>query len=1264
MKKWFKPLAFALALAVVFTSLQVPLPVGAITVPDSDAVDTAPQSVGDVDTKAKTNTSDVFPQTDTAYQDIMSAANGGQYFITAQPASALVLSDVINLNESMQSPNYDKGVIDLPRLSAQYYYAFGGSQSFFYLGNTVYPTLCWTDSSIGQSATLCIYERNSNTMVFQCQIVNPSLWGIDMADMSDTSCDMVNELVNAGDAVHFYETNLTLYDPAMHKDSIVMPNYVYTPDKEYSTMSGIAYDNVCVTDNAYEFKRLVMTPAGITTHYNVKDYIAGFDSSVRAALLFAGSKFEDCSFDCNTGEVTTKVTSADDKNLYFFIATTGKCYFSTVLVESIPNDTELDQVTTDNPFHHEWVSSNTYSVLYDKADNPDYPDFGPVSYDDWFSYASKNHGIDLMSGKYGFMYRGTSDKTNVNIYAKALMYAGVEPHVATLDLLKQKRSIQLEYMVMRPGETKFNLVKTESVYTDDFSFDNLLALDEIEGYEATEWCLDQECTKIFKNNVNIDTTANTRFTIYATYKWIGGTYSVVYYNDVANVQTTQTYNTDEKPKLPEIPQAQPGYGFRNWYIVESTMAENGTPYDANTFVPETGKSYLFKTMWDVKGIITQVLTSKLTYYVGDKVDKNLLEVHVQYDNDGNTKVLKPEEFTLEQETIDKAGVNQFWVIYPETNARGMCEITGLTVAPMALNVNYLGGDTTVGTQLRTNNFRVELQYNNGNSEVINQFTINPTTIATIGTNNITISYGDISTTVQIKGISADNPTGAEIRSLNATFVGTKPKVNQKINAKDILVVVDYADGTNRTIPSDQFQFTPDTFSSAGRQRITVVYAGKNTSCEVDVEAVNASAGNNNNNSNTNNQNTNNKPTSTTGNNTSSTTTQSRPTPTTSTNNNTANKNNTAANTSSNKNQTGQSNSDKKESDAEEKEYGDSGLAAIFGNEILEPKGDSGTSIGYMHGSNILTNVMRNSADEAMVNEVDILKLIKEAGDNASSLSINLVNGASGNDITSEMLELINEKTLSLYVNMLSPMNNEVVVGRWIFVGGQLDSTDMTINPNINYETFDKPSDRLLAISLNNTTYPKGVSLTAYPAVETYGSGQLIRLYSCTVTREHSKMLRTFPWQDSANAIELDPYTDIYYCLSDAMEVYEDGSDLNINLNEVSIEDPKPDEETETGEEIGDDFWDTPEDPVTPVKKSIPAWMFIVLGVAALLLLLLIIVMAVLMIKKKSRHRTDFDDDDDELPTGSDDVEFDFDDDEEDSELPVDGEQDAELDGLE
>ncbi len=1190
MRKWFKCFAVLLSLSIVFSSVQPPITVTAVgSTGRSVAAD--------------------FPQTEEAYNAIMSEAKGGAYFITCQPASAIRLSDVVTLTADMLSPNYTKGVVDLPRLGSSYYYAFGGSQTSFYLGQTVYPTLCWTDASKGTSATLCIYERNTNSVVYSCTIVNPDLDGLNMADMVDASTDLVTGLVNDGGDVRKYSEKLTIYNPDMHKSCIVMPNYVYTPNVSIDTLTGKSFDNTSVEESAYKFKRLVMTPSGVTSKYNIKDYLEYYSRAYRSAVLFAGSKFDDCYFDGNIGEAVTKVTSSDVDPLYFFIATQDKCYFSVVTLSSIPNEDVLTQADASKP-KQTWISSEQNSVLYHPDDNPDFPDFGPVSYDEWFSYAAKAYHIDLMSGKYGFTYRSNSTIENANLYAYTLMYAGVEPNVITLDLKKQPKQVQLEYMVMEPGDTKYKLKSTETRDADTFDFSTLLTLDSKENYTPTEWCIDPECTKPFATNVTIDPTANSKYTLYSTYKWSGGKYSVVFYNDVTNTQSEVSFNLDEKPRLPEIPDPQPGYGFRNWYIVDSTSATDGIPYDANSFTPEQDTKYLFKTMWDIKGIITQVLTSKLTYYIGDKVDKNLLEVYVQYNNEGDTRILGVDEFELEQETIDKAGVNQFWVVYPETHARGMCEITGLTVAPSSLDVTYLGGDTTVGTSLKQSAFNVTLLYNNGSTEKIDQFTINPTTVQTIGMNNITISYGDVSTTVQIKGISVDNPTGAEVRSLSASYIGNKPKVNQKINAKDLLVVAEYADGTNKTLSSSQFQFTPDQFTTAGSQRITVVFGGKNTTCDVQVEKVNAPNSSNNNNNNNNSSTK--KPTTTSGGSKGSTTTTPRPNTSTNKNNNTSNNTNTNSNQNKPNNNTNtNSNNNSNENDFD--------LSSLFSEAAaVTPKDGKGTSIGYINGSNILTNVMSSGADEATVNDVDILTMIEEIGDNATSLTITLVNGASGNDITPEMLQLLQSKTISLYINMVSPVNKDVIVGRWIIVGGQLDNTEVTLNPNINYEVIDKPSDRLLAISLNNVTYPKGCTLTAYPAIETFASGQLIRLYSCSVNRDESKMIKTFPWQDMSNALDLNVYESIYYCLSDAMEAYADGSDLNVDLNEVSLADPEAEmQEVPTPEEpeVGDDFWDEPAEP-TPTKRTLPPWMFIVLGIAGLLLLLLIIIMVLVATKRK------------------------------------------------
>lgn len=1197
MKKIVRKFAWLLAIAMLFTSIQFPTAV-----------------------KAASNA----PLYDATYNTIMSTANGGRYYITSQPSSALPLESVTELTVDNLSPNYTQGVVDLPRLAAQYYYAFSGSQTAFYLGDTVYPTLCWTDSAKGQSVTLCIYERNTNAVMYSCTIVNRDLDGVDMSDFEDCSTQILSGLVDAGQDARLYEKRTTIYSPDMHKSCIVMPGYVYTPDEDYPNFTD-AYSSFDVSMNSYAYKRRVMTPSGVTSTYNVKDYLEGYATDPRSALLFAGSKFEDCSFDGNTGAVTTKVTSSDLDELYFFIATNDKCYFSVVMLDAIPNEEELTKTDPDAK-SFDWVSSQSNSVRYDKDHNPDYTDFGPISYDEWFSYAAKTYGVDLMSGKYSFTYHGDTTQNGVNLYAYALMYAGVAPHAATLNLLRQPTQVQIEYMVMTPTDTAYKLVKTESFDAEKFSFDNLLKLDKIDNYEPVDWCIDPECTQPFRTNATIDPAKNSKYTLYSNYKWAGGKYSVTFYNDVTNVQTTQTFNMDEMPVLPANPEAQPGYGFRNWYIVDSVTADDGTPYVASTFKPEENRTYLFKTMWDVKGVITQVLTSKLTYYIGDKVDKDLLKVYIQYDNEGNTRVLESSEFELEQDTITKSGVHQFWVIYPATNARGMCEITGLAVAPMKLDATYLGGDVTVGTSLKTGDFRVNLTYNNGNSELINQFNISPTTVSQVGDNNVTISYGDLKTTLKIKGITKDNPTGEELTKLEVKYVGSSPKLDQKVNANDLLVVATYG-SRSVTLYSDAFQYSPDKFSSEGTQRITVVYGGKSASCDVTVTRDTASNSNNNNNNNNNNSNNNN--------NNSTTTTPNKPNTSTSKPSSSNNTNNSAT---TSKDKDTDKDKDKDKGDDTDKTQVDDplGLGSLFGDDVLTPKGGLGTSIGYMHGSNILTNVMSSRGPEATVNEVDVLEMIHDVGDNATSLTVTLVNGASGNDITPEMLELVKDKTLSLYINMVSPLNQDIILGRWIIVGGQLDNTEVTLNPNIAFETIDKKSDRLHTIQLGTIEYPMGVSVTAYPAVETYGSGQLIRLYSCSAGRTDAELLKTFPWQDSSNTVELDPYKSLYYCLSDSLEQYPDKGDLNVDLEEVSVNDPvEPTEPEEPTDEVGDDFWDETDEtqPVVPEKKGGINFLLIALGLAGLLLLILIITMVVLIIKRrkpgnrKSKDDDEYDDED-------------------------------------
>ena len=101
---------------------------------------------------------------ETLYNQMFSVP-ASAYYITCQPASAIILTDDVNLTPSMISPNYDAdegkgGVVDLPRLQADCKYVLSNDNPNYILQPTLYPTLSWTNAAIGTDVTLYIVDTD------------------------------------------------------------------------------------------------------------------------------------------------------------------------------------------------------------------------------------------------------------------------------------------------------------------------------------------------------------------------------------------------------------------------------------------------------------------------------------------------------------------------------------------------------------------------------------------------------------------------------------------------------------------------------------------------------------------------------------------------------------------------------------------------------------------------------------------------------------------------------------------------------------------------------------------------------------------------------------------------------------------------------------------------------------------------------------------------------------------------------------------------
>lgn len=1124
------------------------------------------------------------------YSNIMSSP-AAKYYLSCQPHSALILDAQVNITEDMLSPNYDKGVVDLPRLSSSYYYEVSGNTEF-YLSSGVYPSLCWTPAAQGSYCTLTIRSEADASSLYSCTITLPNgIDGIDVSDFVDISADLASTLA-VNEECYIWGGAIELYPSNVHVDHIVMPSYTIYPtaivtdltDEEVAELDaelqadGGYFKRFRIPDVAVKHSREVLSVGGSTNSSDIKEYAQYYQSMYNTkALLFQGSKLEGCTYDNNTGIAVTRTTAADTNPLYYFIATNEKCYWGAVTTEAVSAD-ELTSVDG-NAEPMTWLT-DTYNSVYELNDDI-------VSYDDWWS--SSYVGGLTMRGKYEFMPSTTA--SSKNIYAKTLMFAGVDPHLGTLTIKNPPRTTTISYYYMEPNSTSWTKLGDDVVYDSaSLTLDDLITLPELEDFQAKGWYTDTSLASKVSLSSLVSTSSDINIRLYSGYDYTGGTYTVTFYNDVTGSKNVATFEKRELPTLPANPNPQAGYAFRCWKIVSEYDSVNGTDYNPETFVPEADKDYKFKTSWDIKGIITKVLTDKTKYYIGETVDKSLLEVYVQTDNDGTLRVLEDNEYTMSGNTITKTGPNQFTITYTATGATGLCEVTGMEDVPLGISAVYTGGDITVGSELKSTMFLVTQHYLSGKTATIETFSFSPNTVKLIGDNEVTITTATKSCTVNVVGLAATAAKDAVMQKITATFVGANPTVGDAVNPAHFNVTAEYSDNTKRTLPSTEFTISPATYTSSGTFYVRIECNGLVANPSVSVKSPTVTP----------------VPTPTPSTPTPSTPSPSKPSQNTNTSNSKPNTSGSSTNfkpsvSTSNKNDT--SNNSNSTNTTEKKESTASPL--------------------YISGATIMTKNFGESNATPKENQVDILELIENTSKDADSVTVKLINGRTNNDITPTMFKKLREKKLVLYVEMYDADNTSTLVARWSVNTAAMESDTASLNPNIFFETVNKESDKVVKIDITTSNYPKGTTLNVYPSLRAYGSGQTVRLYEITGQGQVNVLKSTFTWLDTSNKIPVDVYTCYHYALSDATTSYNISDNLLEEIVPIIEETPEEDnEESEDGIYIGgspdeDWEWDYPETPpIDPEDNKFP-WLLIILIGGGILVIGIVIVIIVCVSSKKT-----------------------------------------------
>ena len=271
--------------------------------------------------------------------------------------------------------------------------------------------------------------------------------------------------------------------------------------------------------------------------------------------------------------------------------------------------------------------------------------------------------------------------------------------------------------------------------------------------------------------------------------------------NLKDIYLTAKYNIiDTYGNYTDYEEVKSGFSINPSVITKSGQNEIVVSYqNKTTIVYVEGKTIDYITA-DYKG--TEL-------YVGSKIPTAKLEVYA-YFNDGTYKRVK--NFTLSTTVVPKEGLNIVRVSYGGKTT----EAYVYGKAPLAVQevVAYYTGDSIIaGNSIDKTKMEVTVMYNDGTMKQVSNFNLSPSVITEEGMNEITVTYGDVSTIVEIYGLER------YIVSMNAVYVGPGVEVGEMVDKNDIEVKVTYNDDSTEFL--DDFSLYADTIWMEGENPVVV-----------------------------------------------------------------------------------------------------------------------------------------------------------------------------------------------------------------------------------------------------------------------------------------------------------------------------------------------------------------------------------------------------------------------------------------------------------
>ncbi|MGN1370811.1 MAG: bacterial Ig-like domain-containing protein [Candidatus Coprovivens sp.] len=305
-----------------------------------------------------------------------------------------------------------------------------------------------------------------------------------------------------------------------------------------------------------------------------------------------------------------------------------------------------------------------------------------------------------------------------------------------------------------------------------------------------------------------------------TYNLFGGTTS-----NVTSYKSTSSTITLSTP-------TRTGYTFVGW-----TGSNGSTPTKTVKIKTGTVGNLVYTANWkaNLSSIEIKKEPNKLTYFVGDKVNTSGLVLNAIY-TDNNFEEISS-GYTISPTTLSSAGTQNITVAYnnKKTSFSVMVkkiEVSSISIKNKPTKLNYYIGDT-----INTSGMILTVEYNNGVvKDVSSGFSVSPTSFSTSGRQNVVVTYGGKSKSFEV------NVLKAEIKSLSIKNLPKKTSyyVGDFLDTTGLVLSAMYDDGSIKDV-TDGYIVSNTIFENSGYQKVTVSFASKSVSFDVEVKDVKTSS---------------------------------------------------------------------------------------------------------------------------------------------------------------------------------------------------------------------------------------------------------------------------------------------------------------------------------------------------------------------------------------------------------------------------------------